>query len=146
MQTVVITIELPDNGAVAVRSEGALAPADAGAASQIDPGDSLDVELVEEYWEFITSNTRKLFGAMAQHQVETGGEPFSMQQIADRLEEPLSSVQSYNRNGGRGARLWRDRKNVEPPIDLVHVGYVPGKNQGTFRFPDGVAEVIVPLL
>ena len=135
MRELTIRIQLPDDALVSVDTSG---PSDSA------PGPAVDEALVRSYWEFLTENSRMVFGALAAEQIESGG-PVTFDAVADRLDIPLSEAQTYNQNAGRGARVWRDKHNgADPPIRPIAHGLAPGRRRKkTFRLPPGVAEIIV---
>lgn len=134
MTEIIIRIEIPDGAMVTLDAPGPGGPGPAAAP---------DKDEVQAYWDFCTENTQRLFTAMAEEELESGG-PFDFDAVAERMGVSHSEVLTYNRNAGRGARLWRDRHDgEEPPIRLISAGYVAGRRRKTFRLPDGVPQTII---
>jgi len=135
MAQITITIDVPDTATVAVEAPEPQAP---------EGGSSTLEDRVHDYWEFITDNGRKLFGAMAKLEVESG--EFTFDEVAEHLGEPLEAIQAYNRNAGRGASVWKRDTGSDAPIYAIAQGLQPGRRRARmFRLPDGVAEIVVRL-
>lgn len=130
---ITIRIELPEGATVSVERSGST-----------EVAAPVDEDLIQQYWDFMTENSRRLFHAMAEAELDAGG-PVKFDDIAERLGVSFEEVLTYNRNAARGQRKWRDENNgAEPPIRPIAAGIAPGgyRRKRVFRLPPGVAEVV----
>ncbi len=137
---IAITIEHPKGSTVEV----------SGGAPTVTESTSASPTSVETYFlHFLSANGRKVFRAAAELD-DASEEPYSLEDIAERLGEPYPSVVSMYRSTGRTAKRWRNETGLtEPPFTLEDRGYPEtddrSGNRTIYRLTDGAAEQILGL-
>ena len=137
MQTITISITIPDGATVAV-DQGVTPPTASSVRS---------TEEIERYFrDYLSENGRKLYQAAARVERHNNGGGYTLSDLAANLNIDYASAQSFHRTSGRSARKWHDDTATEAPIvlkDLVY-GWVKEENgmRTSYQLPPGVADVI----
>ena len=118
-----------------------------GGAEVADAASEADAGLIREFLlAFMPTDgpQPELYRASAQRMVSHGC--WTVDDLAEDMGEPASSVHAHVRNSGRTTRQWRQRKGVETPVEWIPAGYAPGTRRRQFAYSPGVAEVILEAL
>lgn len=137
MQTITISIAVPDDATVTVDQKGA-----ASTTSSVR-----STEEIERYFrDYLSDNGRKLYQAAARIERQQQGGGYTLGDLAANLSIDYTSAQSFHRTSGRSARKWHDDTATEAPIVLEDLTYswVDKENgmRTSYQLPPGVAEVI----
>ncbi len=125
-----------------------------GVSIEVEEHSSIDsepsfAERVEQYWDRLSDNGKRVFAAAARIENHTG-EAFTFDDIAENESITYESAKSMHRTAGRTARKWREDTGAEPPIDLVDMDEYGWKDERggqrtVYRLPDGVADLVMEL-
>ena len=150
MPTITIEITAPTGTAISVHpvieDQGADSPAPEGGADK-EAASEVDAELIREFMlNFMPLNgpQPELYRVSAQRMLSHGR--WTVDDLAEDMGEPASSVHAHVRNSGRTTHTWRERNGIETPVEWIPAGYAPGTRRRQFAYSPGVAEVILEAL
>lgn len=138
-----ITIEHPEGSTITL-SGGAPA-----VTASTEPTTAGPTSVETYFLHFLSDNGRQVFRAAAELD-EASDEPYSLEQIAERIGSTYASVQSMHRSTGRTAKRWRSETGLEkPPFELEWKRYdeLPdgGGKRTYYRLTAGAAAEILAL-
>ena len=151
MPTLTIQITAPAGTEINVQpviAEPGLAPTSAGSGGEVaDAASQVDAQLIREFLlGFMPTDgpQPELYRVSAQRMLSHGC--WTVDDLAEDMGQPASSVHAHVRNSGRTTHQWKEQKGVETPVEWVSIGYAPGTRRRQFAYRPGVAEVILEAL